>query len=325
MEFITLISRYILPVVTVILLTKCIMTLLFGHPKEKIYGYIIDMKTGEKYALNMWETSIGRSATCDISVAYNTVSRSHAVISRRIDGWYIYDLNSKLGIKVNGVFCEKKATINNGDIITLSSVPFRFEIIDDPVQRVGKKKKKSKNKQSASATRQAPVILNGEVPPQNPQPSYQSDSDFITPDDFYDDYNRPNLDIKTSQGTYTPISEDVYSGKSSYTINTPSKPSKPVTFFQPRLINKDSGEVFILCGNEVSIGSAIKNDIKLKSREVARVHAVLVLYEDGWAIESASPNVITMLNSERVLSPQLLFDGDVISLGDERLYYKTNR
>ncbi|MBR2417647.1 MAG: FHA domain-containing protein, partial [Clostridia bacterium] len=30
----------------------------------------------------------------------------------------------------------------------------------------------------------------------------------------------------------------------------------------------------------------------------------------------------TRLNGKKITSPQLLFDGDVISLADERLYYK---
>lgn len=313
MEFITAASRYILPAVTFILLTKCIMTLLFGHPKEKIYGYIIDMKTGEKYALNMWETSVGRSNSCDITVTYNTVSRSHAVISRRIDGWYVYDLNSKSGIKINGVMCEKKATVNNGDIISLSNMHFRFEVVDDPVQPVGKKKKKTKQ---STASAQAPHI----------QKSHQHtltqnyEEDFISEQELYDDFIPPH----TSQSKKS-VQDSNHPSKASYTIETPHQPPKRRVYYQPRLINKDSGEVYILCGNEVSIGSGMKCDIRLKSREIARIQALLVLYEDGWAIQNEAPGGGTFLNTNKVTTPQLLFDGDIIALGDERLYYKTNR
>lgn len=318
MEFITAISRYILPVVTVILLTKCIMTLLLGHPKEKIYGYIIDMKTGQKYALNMWETSIGRSNSCDIVISYNSVSRSHAVISRRIDGWYVYDLLSKAGIKVNGVACEKKATINDGDILTFSNMNFRFVVADDPVQRVGKKKKQNKAKSAAPATgRTAPPIE------KNVQEKENSGI-YYAPEDFYDEHNKPYININKLTKQETPITMDVYSQKGSYTIETPSEVhERKKNILQPRLFNKDSGEVFILCGNEVTIGSGLKSDIRLRSREVSRYHAILVLYEDGWAIEDSNSISGTFLNSKKVTEPQLLFDGDVIALGDERLYYKT--
>ncbi len=311
MEFITAASRYILPAVTFILLTKCIMTLLFGHPKEKIYGYIIDMKTGEKYALNMWETSVGRSNSCDITVTYNTVSRSHAVISRRIDGWYVYDLNSKSGIKINGVMCEKKATVNNGDIISLSNMHFRFEVVDDPVQPVGKKKKKGSK---AVPPPQATDVHKSR------HSTYSADyeEDFISEQEFYGDFNKqPEKAVPKSNTANAP--------KASYTIETPQQPPKRRVYYQPRLINKDSGEVYILCGNEVSIGSGMKCDIRLRSREIARMQALLVLYEDGWAIQNEAPGGGTFLNTHKVTTPQLLFDGDIIALGDERLYYKTNR
>ena len=144
MEFVTEISRYFIPVVTIIILTKCMMTLWLGHPKEKTYGYIVDMYDGERYELNMWETSIGRSNSCDIVITYDTMSRFQAVIARRNDNWYIHDLKSKSGTKVNGKKIEKKQTIKDGDILTLGSMRFRFEVADDPVVKVGKKKKSKK-------------------------------------------------------------------------------------------------------------------------------------------------------------------------------------
>ena len=351
MGFITAVSRYILPFVTIMLLSKCIMTLLLGHPKEKVYGFIVDMKTGDKYALNMWETSIGRSNSNDVVLTYNTISRSHAVISRRIDGWYVYDLDSRSGIKVNGVDCEEKATIKDNDIISLSGIPFRFEIVDDPVQRVGKKNKTKPHKgtpgrddmEPSSGQSQPPAYQPASYQPpsyQTPPSAYQvpNNNDVrsgyrqdaleypFTQQDFYDENNKPELNFRhgASSAAYTPASDDIYSQNGSYTVETPASPPNSRQHFQPRLINKDTGEIFILCGNEVIIGSGMKCDIRLRSREVAKLQAVLILYEDGWAIQGTS-QIPTYLNNHRVTAPQLLFDGDVIAMGDERLYYKTNR
>ena len=135
MEFITDISRIVLPIITVMLLVKCILALWLGHPKEKIYGYISDMHSGERHPLNMWETSIGRGSSCDIVLSYDSIPRVQAVISRRIDGWYIFETLSKAPIKVNGTAVSKKQTIENGDIILLhdefaASVEAAFQIID---------------------------------------------------------------------------------------------------------------------------------------------------------------------------------------------------
>lgn len=288
MELITSISRIVLPLITAVLLIKCILTLWLGHPKEKTYGYITDMLSGERYPLNMWETSIGRSASCDINVNYDSVSRVQAVITRRIDGWYIYDTLSKAGNKVNGEKINKKQTIENGDIITMGKVRFRFEVADDPVIRVGKEKKKAaketakqKPQQPSSGTRQARTM--NETPVAAPQMRTK----------------RPD----------------------SYTVEAPKAPRKPVRrITQHSLVNKDTGEIFILCGDEVKIGSSRRCDIKLSGKAVAKLHAMAVLFEDGWAIEDAGAGK-TLLNGKRVTAPQLLFDGDIISIGDERLYF----
>ena len=249
------ISRFILPSVTVIILTKCILSLLLGHPKEKIYAFVTNLATGEKLPLNMWETSVGRSPTSDISVPVMTVSRSHAVISRRIKGWYIYDLDSTSGTFVNGKKIEGKAILNSGDVFSLHDVEFRFEIFDDPVQKVGKHRK--------NAAAQAPA----------PAPVPQQTAPRVT----------------------------------------------------PRLINPRTGEAYILVGNCVSVGTAPRCDIRLYGMGISRSHAMLVLYEDGWAVNDSNSTNGTYLNMGRVTSPQLLFDGDILTFGSEKLIFKTRQ
>lgn len=296
MEFITIFSRFTIPLITIIILVKCVMTLLLGHPPEKTYGYIINMMTGERYALNMWETSIGRSPSCDIVINYDLIPRFQAVISRRIDGWYIYDVFLKSSIKINGKAFNKKSTINQGDIITLADLKFRFEITDDPVQKVGKNKKGSKQPQKTP-----PKAVTSDSP-------QQASSNFSqTP------LLRKNIDTAAMR-------------RGSYTIEAPGRnQGQTRRIAQPYIINKDTGETFILCGNEVTIGNGRRCDIVLSSPQTAKLHAVLVLYEDGWAIEDASSGRGTLLNGNRITSAQLLFDGDVIALGDERLYFNTSR
>ena len=292
MEFITDISRIVLPIITVILLVKCILALWLGHPKEKIYGYISDMHSGERHPLNMWETSIGRGSSCDIVLSYDSIPRVQAVISRRIDGWYIFETLSKAPIKVNGTAIKKKQTIENGDIITLGKVRFRFEIADDPVQRVGKEKKKAKG---------ARKTANAQAPAQKQAVS-----------------QKPQQTANPRQGTAAPRRNNI----SSYTVETPKVQKNVRRITQHCIVNKDTGEIFILCGNEVTIGTSRRSDIKLRSQNAAKNHATIVLYEDGWAIEDASSGKPTLLNGRKVTAPQLLFDGDIIAAGDERLYYR---
>lgn len=296
MEFITDISRIVLPLITVILLVKCILALWLGHPKEKTYGYISDMHSGERHALNMWETSIGRGNSCDIVLSYDSIPRVQAVISRRIDGWYIFETLSKAPIKVNGTAVTKKQTIENGDIITMGKVRFRFEVADDPVQRVGKQKKKAARKAAATDGK-----------PQQGKPTNQQTAAAR---------QRPQPQTRQGAGTAVPRQRSA----DSYTVETPRVKKNVRRVTQHCIVNKDSGEIFILCGNEVKIGSSRRSDIKLSS--ASKIHALVVLYEDGWAIEDMGTGKPTLLNGRKVTEPQLLFDGDIIAIGDERLYYR---
>jgi pSer/pThr/pTyr-binding forkhead associated (FHA) protein len=300
MQLITDISRIVLPLITVILLVKCILALWLGHPKEKIYGYITDMHSGERYPLNMWETSIGRGNSCDIALPYDSIPRVQAVISRRIDGWYIFETLSKAPIKVNGTAVSKKQTVENGDIITMGKIRFRFEIADDPVQRVGKDKKKNQKK-SAQAQ-------------QGTQKSQQTQRQQTA--------HRPQQSSQTRQGTAQSAQTQRRSNAASYTVETPKVQKNVRRVTQHCIVNKDTGEIFILCGNEVRIGTARRSDIKLTSKNAGKTQALIVLYEDGWAVEDCGSGRPTLLNGKKVTAPQLLFDGDIIAVGDERLYYK---
>ena len=319
MDIIWAVSRYILPAITVIILIKCILTLMLGHPKEKIYGYIIDMKSGNRYALNMWETSVGRSKSCDVVLPYDSVARSHAVITRRIDGWYVHDLLTKARLTVNGEDVEKKALIKNGDIIYFGKHRFRFEVADDPVQNVGKNKNGGKAKAQPAAPKKAPSAKGGYEENAQLRKRSSATQNTAKPAPHYSEANKPELHFEKTR----PVPPPVYSGNGDvYTVETASRQQqapKRRTKKQPRIVNKDTGEVFILCGNEVTVGSGRRCDIRLTGGNAEKLHSLLVLYEDGWAIDKGKGKAY--LNGIEVKSPQLLFDGDIIALNEDRLYY----
>ncbi len=345
------ISRYILPFLTLLILIKCMLSLLLGHPKEKTYGYITDLADGERYPLNMWETSVGRSNSCDVVIGYDTVSRFQAVISRRIDGWYIYDLLSKSGILVNGEKIEKKAMISGGDRLTFGGAVFSFEIADDPVSLVGKRKGRRKGKKAPAPScprptpksgAEAEVFIDRKNGTYNLSGNYAPKTTDVYAAGYYDDEHRPELHFdKKNESLFTQMpseargAKDVYSNKinrnfeGQQVVNTPSAssavPERRYTALCPTLFNRDTGEAFVLSGNRVTIGRSHSCDIRLDSPTVSRKHAQLVLYEDGWAIEDCGSAVGTFLSGSRVTEPQLLFDGDVIALGDERLYYSSKK
>jgi adenylate cyclase len=67
------------------------------------------------------ETSVGRTEGNDIVLNHPSVSRMHARIEPRSDKWWIVDLKSTNGVKVNGNLVTE-SPINSGDKILVGSV-----------------------------------------------------------------------------------------------------------------------------------------------------------------------------------------------------------
>ncbi len=93
--------RYAIPVLGLLLLLRCALPLLTFRREPEIWGWL-NMPGGEQVPITHWETVIGRSKSCDVTVALSTVSRNHAVLTRYDDGsWTISDVGSKGGTWVN--------------------------------------------------------------------------------------------------------------------------------------------------------------------------------------------------------------------------------
>lgn len=69
---------------------------------------------------------IGRAPECDLELADSTVSRRHAEIVRDGDAWFVRDLGSSNGTKVNGQGVTDQM-LRDGDEIRLGAATFRFE------------------------------------------------------------------------------------------------------------------------------------------------------------------------------------------------------
>ena len=69
---------------------------------------------------------IGRDAACDIRLEHISVSRQHARLVLKADGWYIVDNNSTNGVIVNGMRVNGSARLYDRDIIFISSCKLIF-------------------------------------------------------------------------------------------------------------------------------------------------------------------------------------------------------
>lgn len=70
-------------------------------------------------------TVAGRAPTCDLVLDDSTVSREHAAFVRRDAGWWVVDLNSTNGTKVNGRTAAEHP-LKHGDRVTLGDAALEF-------------------------------------------------------------------------------------------------------------------------------------------------------------------------------------------------------
>lgn len=70
----------------------------------------------------------GRSPNCEIVLSDSNVSRGHFAISREPDGFYIEDLHSKNGTRVNGVKIDGKIKLADGDVIGVTDTTITFKL-----------------------------------------------------------------------------------------------------------------------------------------------------------------------------------------------------
>ncbi len=127
LEFFTSISRYLLTGMAVIILAACCVSLLrIKAPKVKP-ALFIDIINGEEYSVTHWETSIGRSNSCDITLGFETVSRFHAVLVKQKKGWVLTDTLSRSGTFVNGKKIKEPSIIQNGDKVTFGRATLVFK------------------------------------------------------------------------------------------------------------------------------------------------------------------------------------------------------
>lgn len=132
MSFLAPVLRITIPILGSFILAVCCLMLFRRFKSAEPAAYLLNTANGDRLPLSPGENSLGRSKNCDIILSYPTVSRLHAVISRRRKGWYIVDTRSSAGVLVNSAEIKKRAPINHGDSITLGTLTLVFETADNP-------------------------------------------------------------------------------------------------------------------------------------------------------------------------------------------------
>jgi serine phosphatase RsbU (regulator of sigma subunit)/pSer/pThr/pTyr-binding forkhead associated (FHA) protein len=86
----------------------------------------------ERYPLHKNRVTIGRSRDSDIFLPDQWLSRQHAEILQKPDGYYVSDLGSKNGTLLNGGRIHEEQRLRAGDIITLGEHTLTFSLGGEP-------------------------------------------------------------------------------------------------------------------------------------------------------------------------------------------------
>lgn len=128
------IARYLFVIYAAIIwvqLKRCI----YHRTEDTKVLAVLNVEEGAiRLPITHYETTIGRSKSCDVVIPLQVLSRQHAVLTMEDDGlWRISDTNSNGGISVNGEELEQDTLIEMGDDIVMAGAhmtltpPARYE------------------------------------------------------------------------------------------------------------------------------------------------------------------------------------------------------
>lgn len=138
LDVLVIVLRIALPLMSLLIIYKTYSALRHNRRDERPLIMLFDEDSKRAIPVLYWENSIGRSKRCDIYLNDDTVSREHAVLLRRDDGWIITDTGSKAGVYVNSTKTDGRTNIYLDDKIRIGSTTLtvkRAEEFEGPSAR----------------------------------------------------------------------------------------------------------------------------------------------------------------------------------------------
>src|SRR5688572_171804 len=103
-----------------------------GAPAQLMTGgRIVSLTDGREYKVGVRPLVFGREAAADVVVAGSDVSRRHAELQIRGDGYWLADMSAN-GSYVNGERVRGERRLGRGDVIRMGDEEFRFHADSDP-------------------------------------------------------------------------------------------------------------------------------------------------------------------------------------------------
>lgn len=134
LPLVLLIIRMIVPALVLYVIWRCYTSFRKGQRRKDPVIMLVDHASQVKYPILYWENSIGRSKSCDIILPDLTVSRDHAVLMRREEGWILCDTDSKDGVLVSGKKADHKV-MGIGDEMTIGNTTLTLMRAEAPAEK----------------------------------------------------------------------------------------------------------------------------------------------------------------------------------------------
>jgi predicted component of type VI protein secretion system len=96
-----------------------------------MYGELIPLGGGDPIPLLKEVLVIGRRENCDIVLRFGNVSGQHCQLALEHGYWYVQDLNSSNGVKVNGTKVTRKRVDPNDE---LTVAKHKYKITYNPTE-----------------------------------------------------------------------------------------------------------------------------------------------------------------------------------------------
>ena len=91
-----------------------------------MYGILSPVGGGDPFPLYKTEIVIGRHRSCDIVLNFSNVSSQHCKLVLSEGYWYVLDLHSTNGVKVNGIKVMDRRT-DPGAVLSISKHMFKLQ------------------------------------------------------------------------------------------------------------------------------------------------------------------------------------------------------
>ena len=130
-----LLVRAVTPIFALYVVWRCYTSFKKGQRRKDPVILLEDAATGARFPVLYWENSIGRSRSCDIQIPDEAVSRDHAVLMRREEGWFVCDTGSHGGTRVRNRLIEEPTLVEIGDKIKLGTTTLILRSTEESPQK----------------------------------------------------------------------------------------------------------------------------------------------------------------------------------------------